>query len=152
PWTAAMIGFRIVWPILKRRSWICPSSSGAAAGASSRSIPAQNDGPLPLSTIVRTVWSSPALSIAATNSLQSPWLSAFRFSGRFNAIRSTWPCRTVSINFNLHAEKCGAECLALRIGMQRDGASAAECFMEEQVDRSEIRQFEALHLALYQIS
>src|SRR5215469_11754404 len=49
-----------------------------------------------------------------------------------------------SINFDLHAQERGGIGFALRIGLQRDGSSAIQASVEQEIQGAEIGEFEAI--------
>src|SRR4051794_40098297 len=52
--------------------------------------------------------------------------------------------RGLVVDLDLHAEQGRAVGLALRVGLERNGPSAAERLVEKEVERAEVRQLEAL--------
>jgi len=55
-------------------------------------------------------------------------------------------------NLDFQREKGGPEGLALGVGAQRDGAAATEGLVEQEIERPEVGQFEALDLALDKVT
>src|SRR5215472_8600055 len=51
-------------------------------------------------------------------------------------------------DLDLHSQERGGEGLALRVGHQRERATASETLMQQKIERPEIRQFKSLDRAL----
>src|ERR1035438_9320198 len=123
---------------------------------SCRSMPAQNDLPFPLSRTAPTPASLSASSSAAASALHRSMFSALRRSGRFSASSRTRPsrliCKLSLIDLDLHGQQCRAQGLALRVRSQGNGPAAAQAVMQQQVQRIQVGQLEAVHPSLDHLS
>src|SRR6059058_4886444 len=62
--------------------------------------------------------------------------------------RQCQPLDLLGRNAQLHAEQCRGEDLSLRVRLQRQRAAAVERAVQQEVERVQIRQLEALHISL----
>src|SRR5450755_741239 len=151
PCTAAISGLVMRIPAVKMRSCTSLISSPPGDSASFKSMPAQNDLPLPLSRTAPTPGSPAASSSAAASAPHKSRFSALRRSGLFSARCRTRPsrliCKLSLIDIDLHGQQGCAQGLALRVGAQRDGPATAQGVMQHQVQRAEIGQFKAVDAA-----
>src|SRR5271166_2344970 len=56
------------------------------------------------------------------------------------------------VGIDLHLQQRGSHCLPLRVCPQGQSSAAAQRFMQEKIECSQIRKLEALHLSFYKIA
>jgi hypothetical protein len=101
-------------------------------------MPAQNTGPLPVTPTELDIQRIPFFRTIEGDPDDAPFL-----------------CHVdhLSIsNFNLHAQQSRAVGFALGVDAEREGAAAAQRFVQQQVNRAEVWKFEAFHFALDEIA
>src|SRR5215213_5939918 len=118
---------------------ISPPDSLMALPASSPIASAASEPSPPIPAIDRA---NPSPNILLTRT----WSASFG-SSRMTLSGEPERARLLVGHVNLHLQERGREGLALRVGHERERAAASERLVQEEVERAEVRQLEALDAA-----